>query len=348
MVNYDLLNGIPLPVRLLEQMDDDTPVYRYLNEAAKADPVWSLTEVLGSSAEQLFPNPWGRAETLRHREVFRSGNPLTYIHDVLLPAGPKTVQTTFVPSVQTQKSAPCVIATTVDITNNDRNDTIWLKSEAINQQIRQFTALATNDLRAPMRRINMFADLLRQNFKDHGDGKLEMISTISDISDKVVDQISSLLDHTAKIDSSIQGVETFDLTQLCSELLEHFDPMQTHNLTVQPVSITAEVGTVRFIMRSLLRKALSNSGVNLIDVSIAVESNPMLGEQIMYTFIVNSNEIENLHAFCAASSHEGHVASFMIPTIKSLLESRGGSLTSKLSDKNQGVIVQFCLPGVIR
>lgn len=343
--DFELLDCIPLPTRILTLTDEGKPVYYQLNKMAIQNTGMPLSEILGRSAEEVFPDQFGQIATQYHLDGFRSKKLLTYTHKMQLPAGLRTVQTSLCP-VKTEAGEPqYLVATTVDITDQKRNEAQWLKAETINQEIKDFTALTAHDLRGPMRRVGMFADLLREDFKDLGDGKMQMICTIKDTSDRALQQISSLLEYSASIATSLSDITTFDLDLMCADLFNLCDPLRNHYLTRQSASITADRTAVQIILRNLIDNAIKHNYPESIALHVKVEKSATLPGQLVYT--LSDNGDGDVGDLLNEEPLEFHESEFGLRSIQRLLTSRGGSLSVKPASDGVGAIAQFSLPGKI-
>lgn len=343
--DFELLDCIPLPTRILTLTPEGKPVYYQLNKMAIQNTGMPLSEILGKSAEEVFPDQFGAIATQHHRDGFRSKTMLTYIHKMQLPAGLRTVQTSLCP-VKTEVGEPeYLIATTMDITNQKRNEAQWLKAETVNQEIKDFTALTAHDLKGPMQRVGMFADLLHQDFKDLGDGKVQMISTIKDTTDRALQQISSLLQYSSSIETSLSDIATFDLDLMCADLFSLCDPLRNHNLTRQTANITADRTAVQIILRNLIYNAIKHNYPESIALHVQVDKNTSLPGQLVYT--LSDNGDGDVGDLINDGPLEFHESEFGLRSIQRLLISRGGSLSVKPAAEGCGAVAQFSLPGKI-
>lgn len=343
--DFQLLDCIPLPTRILTLTPEGKPVYYQLNEMAIQNTEKPVEQIIGKSAEEIFPDLFGAIATQHHRDGFQAKKMLTYVHKMQLPSGLRTVQTTLCP-VKTEIGEPeFLIATTIDITDQKRNEAHWLKAETVTQEIKDFTALTAHELKGPMRRVSMFSDLLSDDFKDLGDGKLQMINSIKDTAEKAIQQVTSLLEYSSKLDTSMSDVATFDFDLMCADIFNHCDPLRNHNLSRQSENITTDRTTLHIILRNLIRHAIKHNYPEPIALHISVNKSKSLPGQLVYTltddgdgFVSDLIEDEPL---------EFHESEFGLRSIQRLLNSRGGSLTLKAAPENSGAIAQFSLPGKI-
>lgn len=343
--DFDLLDCVPLPMRILTLTSEGKPVYFKLNKMAIQNTGMPLDQILGKSAEEIFPDQFGAIATQHHRDGFKARKMLTYIHKMQLPAGLRTVQTSLCP-VKTDPGEPeYLVATTMDISDQKRNEAQWLKAETVNQQIKDFTALTAHDLQGPMRRVGMFAELLSQDFKDLGDGKVQMINTIKDTAERALQQISSLLEYSSGIDTTLSDITSFDLDLMCADIFNLCDPLRNHNLTRQTANITADRTTVQIILRNLVAHAIKHNYPESIALHVKVGKSKSHPGQLVYTLSDDGDgDVDDL---INDEPLEFHESEFGLKSIQRLLISRGGSLSLTASKAGLGAVARFTLPGKI-
>jgi len=342
-----LLDSIPLPVRIIGQSADGKPVYRWFNRAATIKTGRSLDRLMGKSAEDVFPDKWGIIATQQHSAVFQSVQPLTYTHKMLLAAGLRTLQTTLVPVRMNEDSGLHIVASTVDITEHTKNESEWLKAGTISQEIREFTALTAHDLRAPLLQIGAFAEIIKEDFEDLGDGKLDKIDKIKEIAQRATDLVSSLLKSSSNMASNVSSIETFDMNTLCKDLFSLLDPLSYHNLSHDMASITADRTSIQMVLRNLVDNALKHNHPNVVNVNIAVTSNTDVQGQLKFTVTDNGRGLKNLDDVMVADGADSSKAGHGLPAIKRLIQARGGTISTDPHATDEGATVTFVFPGTL-
>ena len=87
-----------------------------------------------------------------------------------------------------------------------------------NQALNEFAAIASHDLRAPLRRITSFASFLAENKSHLNEKELDYLERISKSADRMQDFINNLLDYSCISSSDSPFVNT-SLTQVVNDVL---------------------------------------------------------------------------------------------------------------------------------
>ena len=341
-----ILDSIPVPIRLIQLNNTGMPVYRYFNQVACTTAGFTLDEVLGKSAAELFPNEWGREATQKHVDVLQAREPLTYIHQMPLVAGMRTLQTTLVPLSIDDDTEALVVGTTIDITAQLTNETASFKAESLHQEILRFTELAAHDLRTPMRQVTALTGMLRENFKDMGDGKIDVLDKIQLVSERTMSLITNLL-STSKEFSAFNEVEEFYLGELSADLFVMLDPLRHHTLPKETALITADKAAVQIVLRNLIDNALKHNYPDAIDVHIGVAENRQ-SKMLTFTVEDNGKGFTNLTTAFETNENASECNGFGLPAIRRLVNSRGGTIRLEAQLNKKGATIVFTLPGVLK
>ncbi|MEZ4989592.1 MAG: PAS domain S-box protein [Saprospiraceae bacterium] len=131
--------------------------------------------------------------------------------------------------------------------------------EVINKDLEAFAYSISHDLRAPIRHINGFANLLSKRLFDPDDGKQELIQLINEASTRMGDMIDGLLNFSRlgrqKLDTTL-----IDLNQLVAEVIQYFAPDQLkRNIrwTVHPLpSVKGDYTLLKVVFENLISNAI--------------------------------------------------------------------------------------------
>lgn len=93
--------------------------------------------------------------------------------------------------------------------------------EAVNENLEQFTYIASHDLQEPLRKIRTFGNLLKEEYEEDAPG-FEYVTRMQKASERMQTLISDLLDYS-RVSRNIGDKEIIDLNDLVNEVLENFD-----------------------------------------------------------------------------------------------------------------------------
>jgi light-regulated signal transduction histidine kinase (bacteriophytochrome) len=111
-----------------------------------------------------------------------------------------------------------LIGTSEDISAEEELKTLRLRTQTVSKELEEFMYMAAHDLRGPMRSVHILADFLREDFSDLGDGKLDLIDKLENISVQANSMLDEVLEH-AEITGTQESMETFNLSELCNDIL---------------------------------------------------------------------------------------------------------------------------------
>ena len=341
-----VIDSIPITVRIIGRSVAGDPVYVACNKSSFASSGLTHEEIVGKRADEVFSGAWAEDIVNRHREVMKTQQAMSFTHETVAKLGVRTMQTSMVPITDMNSDTTYIVVSTFDITPQLRNEENWLRAETISQDIRQFAALASHDLRTPMRQVKQIVELISEDFEDLGDGKVELLEMISRLSEQTMTMITNLLASSDAIPNTVSRVETFDLDALCLELFTLLDPSRHHNLTRDSVRITTDQMALQVVLRNLIDNSIKHNIPEA--VSCHVSASP--GEQAGYiTFTVTDNGKGISDGECLFGNQSGttHESGFGMSAIQRLLQARGGSISVDSPVEATGLRVIFCLPGMI-
>jgi signal transduction histidine kinase len=208
----------------------------------------------------------------------------------------------------------------------------------------QFVAMAAHDLRAPMRNVTMLAEVLKDGFVDHGDGKLDMINMMDGIADKTMKLIDDILMHTHLIEA--QEAETlFDLTELTRLICDILDPEERHRVNVTPAMLLTDKTVMQIALRNLIENAVKHAGRLQMLMDLTIEQLP--DDKIAVTLEDNGK------GFSAAALELMNGGGFRVDSgyglfgVRRMIRVRGGMITAGNSPTTGGATIRFTLPGRI-
>ena len=214
----------------------------------------------------------------------------------------------------------------------------------LSREMEKFISMAAHDLRTPMRNVQSLADLLRDDFVDMGDGKLELIDLLEDVAIKATALISDVLSY-AQATSGENAKETFRLDVLCDDIHLVVDPSHTHGVFAPPTSLEAEKAAIQIIVRNLIDNALKHSKREKVAVDISVEAGA--SGMLVFTVADDGKGFQD-PALAFLDGGDFRVDSgYGMLGIRRMIKERSGTISAENQGKDGGGIVRFSLPGRI-
>lgn len=359
---------------LLEISTDSVFVHQdqrivYLNPAALRLFGASRTEeLLGKSAlELLHPDFHERAET-RLAQMLESGNPAPLIEEriVRLDGSFLDVETAAIPFMHAGKRSIQVIMRDITERKNAEKDIkhfnfilqkrIAERTEALekaNQELESFSYSVSHDLRAPLRAISGFSQLLEENYRGKLDEEgLHLLDVIRTNTSKMDNLINGLL-NLSKVNKADLHYSNIDMSRLVNSIAREMIDANAYNdfeISISPLpSAWADemlIGQVwsnllsnafKYSMKSPTRKIEiggKNEGINTVyyikDYGIGFD--PAYSDKLFIVF-------QRLH-----SSQEFEGVGIGLSIVKHILERHGGEVWAD-GQPGEGACFFFTLPG---
>jgi signal transduction histidine kinase len=320
------------------------PIYSVINQQW-SDGARRLSEdVVGKTAEEIFSGPLGVASYTRQLEVVRSGQKLTY--DVVLPLTDRNhnVRTTLVPVLDSAGDVVQLVGISFDRTAELEGAAVQARAASANADIEQFISIAAHDLRAPMENIKSLADMLRDDFEDHGDGKLELIDILEAVAVKVTALISDILAHAQATDA-IGRQETFDVVQMSKYIFVTLDPHSQHKLCIADQWLSSDKTAVQIALRNLYDNAIKHPDQNVVELSVTVSQ---INEDVV-EFAVQDNGV-GFNDPAVAFLDGGNLridSGFGLLGVRRLITARGGVIAAENLPNQKGSVIRFTVKGQI-
>lgn len=338
------LDYIATPVFVLEVPADGLPVYCAFNASARAISGRPLSDYLGRTAAQIYDTAYGRTALARHCQVAKGGKPLTYELQLPLAGEVRQVRTTLSPEMDADGRVFRIYGTSFDITEENKAREARVSFHTAASEMEQFVAMAAHDLRAPMRNVTMLAEVLKQDFVDHGDGKLDMINMMDGIADKTMKLIDDILLHTQSVEA--EETETlFDLSELTCLICDILDPEERHHVNVTPAALLTDKAALQIALRNLIENAVKHAGrvQMLLDISVV----QLPGGMIAVTLEDNGKGFSDAALQLMNGGGFRVDGGYGLFGVRRMMRARGGAITAGNSPTTGGATIRFTLPGRI-
>lgn len=349
-MDLDALEYVPSPIVVLDRAADGKFVYVWMNRAAAEFSGFDLEDLFGKSSAEAFPGRAGERLAARQSAAGRDGKRRAYTYTLETAKGPLRIETKLEPVLDRDGTVVRLIANMTDRTLEheltERQVVADSDMHALQAEAEQFIALAAHDLRSPMRQVRQIAELLREDFIDNGDGKLELINMLEEIGGKASAMISDVLAFSRASQASRAETRTcVDLAVLSSDIFTVLDPHRQHQLHGGAGLIETDGVALQIVLRNLVDNSLKHGGCEHLELRIACE-----GEEA------------GLLAFSVRDSGRGfddpgiafldrqefrYETGFGLLGIKRLIKSRGGDIWAEAPPHGPGSLIWFTLPGRI-
>ncbi|WP_420012752.1 sensor histidine kinase [Tateyamaria sp.] len=211
-------------------------------------------------------------------------------------------------------------------------------------EMEDFVSLAAHDLRSPIANVKTLADLIREDFVDMGDGKLEMLGMIEEISTRALALVSDVMALAAAANAR-SDLRNFDLRALCEDILVTLDPARLHVVTVPQLHLNADYIAIQIILRNLIDNALKHSKAERTALEISVTAQGP--HRIEVTVKDDGTGFADPALAFLDGGALGVDSGFGLLGIRRLVRARGGVISAVSPSSGRGAEVQFQLPGQI-
>lgn len=345
-MDFEALDFVPIPIVVLERTKDDTFEYVSINKAAMIFSGLSLAQVAGKTPREVFPGRSGEQLASRQEEAAQAGRVTNYTYPIRVPRGEVWIETSLVPVRGPTGSIEHLVATMQDRTEERSLQEQRAQSDAqlksMESEIEDYISMAAHDLRSPMRHVEEIASMLREEFVDHGDGKLDLIEMLQDIAIKANELIQEVLNvaqsSTLRVEQNVINLEQFAM-----DIFAMLDPQDVHDLKVDPVAVETDTIALQIALRNLLDNAIKHAGTKRISVHLT-----FVGEDDgMLTFEVcdNGGGFDDPAVAFLDGGELRNESGYGLLGVKRMVQSRGGTIAAENLGDEKGARVRFSLPG---
>lgn len=340
-----LLDLIDLAVFCIEPDAAGEPRYAAINAVAKSFLRREEHEILGRTAAELYPGPLGEIAYNHHCDALRGGGQRRY--EVVLPMseGEHCFRTTLTPECDASGRITRLVGTSADISNQNSMISVGADAERLAAELEDFVYLAAHDLRAPIRNVVSIADILREDFVDHGDGKLELIDMLGEIADKTKVLIGDVLAHAQATAATAEWVR-FDFEDTVAGIMRMLDPMGCVSWSVPRRVIDGDRATTQIILRNLIDNAIKYAHPTDGWLDRNTELELRFGVEQVRAGVYSVRIDDNGVGFNQVKSHgRSSGGGFGLMAVRRLLARRGGHLSVENRVDGVGARICFTLPG---
>jgi signal transduction histidine kinase len=335
---------IATAVFVVDVAADGIPRYCYLNPAAEQATGLSLSGIQGRTALEVHPGRSGEVAYHQHLKAIASGDETTYVLDLNVSGDARIIQTTLVPVLDKFGKVTQMVGTALDASGTAMTREITSTWGSGPSEVEHFVAMAAHDLRTPMRNVQIIADMLREDFEDHGDGKLDLIDLLDDVASKSSELIEGVLEHA--LSGSVKPERLpFDFGLLCRTMTEVLDPTGQHHFAWTPAALQADKTAIQIALRNLLDNALKHAQRD--HVRIDIQARMISTGMIEISVQDNGAGFDNPGQAFLDSGEFRTGSGYGLLGIRRLISARGGKIRVEKGPGDVGSVVRFSLPGTL-
>ncbi|MEM6906774.1 MAG: ATP-binding protein, partial [Pseudomonadota bacterium] len=320
---------------------DGAPIFRAVNRAHTRLSGLTTAQVAGMTVREVFAGRQGAEGWERHSEAICAGRPISYTETLTRDGQERTFLTRLSPITGADGSVEGALGLMIETTSDTARDAAALEADARLGEMERFVSIAAHDLRAPMRHIVGLTDLLREELRELGGGKLELIELLADVGTKATALIEDVLSY-AQAASAEPRREVFDLGRLCQEIFVILDPQAEHRLDHFGGWVEADDVAIQIVLRNLVDHAIKRSEGKAVEVMVRLL--PSDRGQLRLAVTDNGPTIPDLGRALLEEGAFQNGPRFGLAGVQRLVRGRGGEI-SLAAPVAGGTQVTIMLPG---
>lgn len=271
-----------------------------------------VESVLGKYVEEVIPDFLLGAILEKYKEAIGEKKIVSWDQVMLYPSGENLAEVSVAPLMDENGNCIRLVGTIHDITERNRTERIikqlneeleqkvaerTLQLEAANKELEAFTYSVSHDLRSPLRAVNGYAEILREDYgtqlDEEGKRIIDAISSSAAIMGRLIDDLLAF-SHLGRKTLKTTKV---DMVALTEAVVRELGISIAHNANIRIGalhSVNADFSLLRQVMFNLLSNAIKYS--SLID-------NPQVE--------INSEELDDEFVFSVKDNGAGFDMSYV-------------------------------------
>lgn len=328
-------------VAVIEADEDGTPRYVAFNRHARALAGLHLSDVVGKTARELYPGRWGEVAFQAHVAAFESGTERTFEAILPMSGARHFVRTTLVPEIGSEGRVSRLFATAVDaIEDGVSSDVSADRSDA-----EDFVKLAAHDLRAPVRNVKVISGMLREEFVEMGNDKVQLLDMLDAVSDKAMHLLDDIVTFAQTSVPGQSSEVVFEFHDLVRDLMDVLDPLGRAQVQVETALVSCDRNVMQMALRNLIDNALKHAGQadgRQLDLVLAVSANGF--DRLDITVEDNGGGFKDTALLFLNGGRLKPGSGFGLLGVRRLVRARGGMMSAATLPGGRAR-VQITLPG---
>ncbi len=338
---YSIIDCVPFPIFILDVCKDGIPTYAHCNQTILTQLELDFADLEGKTALEAFGTELGSVAYRQQLKSIATQTQIEFEFHFRSKGADKYVRTTLRPQLNESGKVIRLLGSVVDIGSEKIAQSTQAKLDGIGTEVEQFIAMAAHDLRSPMRNVMDLAELLIEDFEDHGDGKLELISLLKETAEKSMDLISDVLSYATTLGPAAP-CSSYNISELCRDLMIILDPHNQHSLICSDLELHGEKSVMQIILRNLIDNALKHG--NREHLTLQCEAILTSASTVEILLSDNGAGFENPgHVFLETGKFRME-SGYGLLAVRKLVTTRGGDIRASNFEGVGGSCVRFTLP----
>lgn len=348
--NFDTLDLVDFPVFVLDVQSGGGYIYRKSNIANVEMTGIPAREMEGKSPANVFPLRIHKALEKNYDRALKRRRKIQYEVLIPLPTGERRLKTSLVPTFGEAGDVVRLVGSSIDVSERYESAERRLATDASAHQLLKeselYVSMAAHDLRTPMRNVKLLAEMLRDDFVDHGDGKMQLIESLVDVAQRSSELLTEVLSYTRTKQTEQTASHVYSFDAMCQNIVAALDPMSNHIIEFPDIMLYGDGVTLHIIVRNLIDNALKHSNRDQARVKINLDK--IENGLLHFSIADNGVGLENPGAIFLSEGKFRAGTGFGLLAIKQLIASRGGSISAENITQGTGALINFTFPGDLR
>lgn len=326
---------------IIELVDEDY-VFRFFNQAYLQQSGRTQESVVNCLVGDAVPARLAALMIKNFDRCVRERRAIQYDEELIFPHGIRSWRTSLSPFFDDSQSVRFLVGLSAEVSDDKQREHELAHKQSdldyANEAILRITSTLAHDLRAPLRKIALMADLVSEDFKDLGDNKLNFINRTRDIAHDAIAYVDLIVNEAKAIENQPVAPELVDFQRMIAHILSTLDPMENYLVSVASEPLYVERVALEVIVRNLLDNAIK-FGERRLSIEVAPKGDDGLALSICDDGAgMSADLMEIVNGGKLVETGLG------LRTVARLTQSRGGDLQASKSEMG-GCKVTVTLPG---
>lgn len=212
------------------------------------------------------------------------------------------------------------------------------------RELENFVAFAAHDLRSPIGQMQSLPELIRDDFVDMGDGKIELLAHLADVVESSFQVLTDVLDY-AQTAQEVMPEEVFALAEVLETQRRILDQGGRLQLRYDRVRLRADKVSLGIVLRNLIDNALRYAGEDQVKVEIRLRD--LRDHQVEFVVTDNGKGFDDPARAFEWKQQTKRTGGYGLRGLKRLLEARGGGIRALPPPSGRGAHIVLRFPGAL-